>query len=209
MKKIIVAAVMSLPLFLVSCTREGTALFKGNYSFKTSGNVSVTRDEAFRNDTTFNRRIVIPEGSYLPVEVVDTVVTVHDDTLKLMIDTEAGQMDITGMGAGSDDMLITMNVTAGEMVAYYAEAGTDVMSVRPSKRHMRLVSGLRSILGGPEAEGLDGVTVMADIEVSGSGRKYDNIVIFDLDYAGDFTVDGILYHITDSDIICRARENER
>lgn len=201
-----IIVVAASAVMLVSCAQEGTALFKGNYSFKTSGNVSIVRDEAFLNDTTFNIYTEIPEGSSVPVVKVDTVVTVHDETLKVMIDNEAGQMDITEMDSSTGDMLLTMNITGGEMVAYYAVAKDGAMTITPAERHMKLVSGAFSVFGGESV--LDGGTVMADIRVSGSGKKYDNIVIFDLDYSGDLTVGGILYHIVDSDVICRAKVNE-
>jgi len=203
-KALMAASIVILPM-LVSCEKDGSALFKGNYSFKTSGNISVVRDEAFQNDTTYSVSTITTEDSIIPQVKIDTIVTVHDDTLTVMIDNEAGIMDITEIDAETGASVITLNVTGGEVVAYYASAEGRSITIEPLKRYMRLMTG--SLLDGSGTE-LDGDNVMGEVNISGTGNIYDNIIIFDLDYSGDFTCNGILYHITSSDVICRAKKTE-
>ena len=202
-KTMTAAAVISS---LCACSREGFRLFRGDYSFKTSGTISVVRDEAFQNDTSFVL-VTVPGDDELQTEIrTDTVITVHDDTLTVAIDVEAGQMNIAELDRENGEVMVTMNVTGGGVAAFRAFAEGRILTLTPYRRHMKLVSGTQSIIGntGISSSG----NVSGDFEISGSAECYEDIVLFSLEYGGDFILDDILYHIVDSDILCRARKNE-
>lgn len=164
-----------LSAVLCSCSKEGTALFKGNYSFKTSGIISA-------------RQISEPADTLLPSDV----------TIKLA--TESGQMDITPRGSG--DMLVSMNVTGGDMLIYDATVDGDDLIVSQDTRSMVL-----TFPSGEEPQML-APAVRTDITVSGSGHRYDNIILFKFTYSGTFQVGDTEYEIYSSDIDCRAKLNE-
>lgn len=191
---------------LCACSREGFRLFRGDYSFKTSGTISVVRDEAFQNDASFVL-VTVPGDDELQTEIrTDTVITVHDDTLTVAIDVEAGQMNIAELDRENGEVMVTMNVTGGGVAAFRAFAEGRILTLTPYRRHMKLVSGTQSIIGNTGIS-LSG-NVSGDFEISGSAERYEDIVLFSLEYGGDFILDDILYHIVDSDILCRARKNE-
>ena len=164
-----------LSAVLCSCSKEGAALFKGNYSFKTSGSISA-------------RQISVPADTLLPSDV----------TIKLA--TESGQMDITPRDG--DAMLVSMNVTGGDMLVYDAKADGDELIISQDTRSMVLAfpSGDESQILSP--------TVRADIAISGSGHRYDNIILFRFTCGGVFSVGDVEYEIYSSDVDCRAKLNE-
>ena len=244
----IMMTVAAVTLSLCSCSREGTSFLRGDYSFKTSGTISVTRDPSCRLDTSFVTVTVPVEGQVLPEFRIDTVVTVHDDTLRLVIDNESGQMNIAEIDRKTGEMLVTMNISGGGVLAFRAVAEGNSLEISPFQRFMTLVSGSQSILGasasqlapgesgslassaasgiqaasgGTGSEGLsrasggssngselDGVRIRTDVEVGGVGKRYEDILLLNLRYRGEFTSEKILYQIVDSDVLCRARRNE-
>ena len=244
----IMMTVAAVTLSLCSCSREGTSFLRGDYSFKTSGTISVTRDPSCRLDTSFVTVTVPVEGQVLPEIRIDTVVTVHDDTLRLVIDNESGQMNIAEIDRKTGEMLVTMNISGGGVLAFRAVAEGNSLEISPFQRFMTLVSGSQSILGasasqlapgesgslassagsgiqaapgGTGSEGLsrasggssngselDGVRIRTDVEVGGVGKRYEDILLLNLRYRGEFTSEKILYQIVDSDVLCRARRNE-
>lgn len=166
---------VTVSLMLMSaCTKEGTALFKGNYSFKTSGYVTVARDTTYKSDPS---------------------VTVKPDTAVVAIANKSGQMDITVMD--DDSLLITMNCTAGDLIVYYGTVDDDRIVLDDQGGN----SGLISIA-------LPGVKYSEDIRVSGEAAKYDNIVLFKLDYTGSYILGDYKFDIIASDVNCRAKEND-
>ena len=175
MKIKVITAIVMLSAVLCSCSKEGTALFKGNYSFKTSGTISA-------------RQISEPADTLLPSDV----------TIKLA--TESGQMDITPRDG--DAMLVSMNVTGGDMLVYDATVDGDDLIVSQDTRSMVL-----TFPSGEESQVLT-PTVRADVAVSGSGHRYDNIILFKFTYGGVFLVGDTEYEIYSSDIDCRAKLNE-
>ena len=181
-------------LALASCEKQGIDRFRGNYSFKTSGSITVVRDPEFIYDTTY----VLRDGA------IDTVVTEHSDPMTLSLTNEMGQMDITVVDAKENGMVVTMNVTGGDMVVYYASAEGKDLVLDEAHRHISLFTPVAD--GQDEEFGLR--PVVSDVTVTGGGQKYDNIILLDLRYEGDFWANDRLYHITDCDIVCRAKLNE-
>lgn len=184
--KIILAAFVAISAVVCSCAKDGIDLFEGNYSFKTSGTVCALKTAS--PDT----------------EATDSVMTVSfPDSVTVKIPTESGQMDITPTGNGNE-MIISMNVTGGDIVILYAEADGDELVIRPSERNLVFSypegdEDADSIFSNARAEG--------NLVISGSGHRYDNIIIISFAYSGEFSLGETKYEIYDSKIDCRAKLN--
>ena len=114
MKKTIgIAACAAAALLLASCAKEGQGLFKGNYTFKTSGSVSAE----------------------LSIENTDGS---SSSTLDLDLETEQGQMDILKTGSGDGGMIVTMNVLGGDVYTAQAKVQDEVLVLEPYTRYVRL-----------------------------------------------------------------------
>jgi len=173
-----VAAVMAAVSALASCTKEGAPLFRGNYSFKTSGTVEVA---ATGTVTSLG-------GNTSDI----------DEQLSIDLATEQGQMDIIATSAKEGDMIITMNVLGGDVYTTTALAEGDELSIEPFDRKIAVVVRKN--------------TITIPVTVSGTAHRYDNTVIFTLEYEGeaDFEGDNVEIHaeITGSDVRCVAKLNE-
>ena len=164
MKKILLM-ISSLSLLFVSCSKEGPARFEGNWSYKTSGTLTL-----------------VPTSGSSSEQVTATIVN------------ESGQMDIITADKDLGDMVITMNAVLGDAVVMNAVAKGDSLTVDRFSRRVRLQVGMD--------------TVDADVNVSGGARRYDDTIIFDLEYAGMCTYNGNGYVIGGSDIRCVAKLND-
>ncbi len=170
---------MSLLLFsLTACEKEGVNRFKGNYTFKISGSITVERDAADAEEDS--------------------------EPITLSLTNESGQMDITVVDEDANRLAVSMNVTSGDMLVWYATAEGKLLQLEETQRHMTFST---TMLNGYHSE-FGTAPVGADVTITGSGERYDNIIIMDLSYTGDFQANDRTYHITDSDIVCRAKLNE-
>ena len=94
MKKQILIAIFAL-LSLASCQKSGMQLFRGDYSFKTSG--SVVLDE------------IVPEGD-----------TIEPLSFTINLLNEIGQLEISALGNEKDSLLVVMNTMGGEVIVTHA-----------------------------------------------------------------------------------------
>lgn len=94
MKKPIIIAVLTLLAF-TACQKSGMHLFRGDYSFKTSGNV--TMDE------------IAPEGE-----------TYEPASYTVSLPNEIGQLEISDLDNGKDSVLVVMNTMGGEVIVTHA-----------------------------------------------------------------------------------------
>lgn len=115
MKKTIIIAFLTL-LALASCQKKNAPLFRGDYSFKTSG--SVTLDE------------IVPEGD--TIEPVSFVVNLPN---------EIGQLEISDLGNGKDSVLVVMNTMGGEVVVTHALCKDNEIFLQDFKKNTLLFSG--------------------------------------------------------------------
>lgn len=168
-------------LALTSCKKEGNRLFKGDYSFKTSGSLVLKK-------TVTNP---LEEGSDI------------ESFISVNLPTESGQMNILPVGRKSDKAIVTMNIIGGDALVLDAEISGNVLTVEPSSRAITIQDGTQKI--------------PMTISISGEATKYEDVVIFDLQYAGsgspetvvgDITEFLINYQITRSDVKCLAKEND-
>ncbi len=115
------------------------------------------------------------------------------DTVTITLPNESGQMYILNMDNGSGNMLVTMNALAGSVNKMEARPDNNSLIIESAERHQNILH--------------DGTSLGFKFEVSGSGKKYDDVVIFDLNYGGQTEGTLYLYRILGSSIECVAREN--
>lgn len=173
---------------LLSCQKEGVTLFRGNYSFKTSGTLTLHQ----QNDT-----ILVPvwneetEQFEEKVEIVE-----HPDPVTASLVDESGQMDVSDMGEDGK-VLVTMNVIGGNLVALYGNATGSELVLDSQKRTVKVVlpdSGANSS--------------SQEVLIEGTAHRYEDIVLFELKYKGQLDIKGSRFDIIDSDVVCRAKLNK-
>lgn len=161
-----------LCLAAAGCQKSGKDVYRGEYSFKTSGYLTAVCE--------FSRE----EGG-----------SSKTDVIILELNTESGQMDISDMGG--DDVLVSMNCIPGGIKLRNATVAPDRLVINPTVE--RTSYTFKKIL--PEIES-------SDFTVKGEGKKYEDILVFNLEYSGTISYLGNYYAITESHVICRAKENK-
>ena len=91
MKKISILLSVCCLIALASCQKKNAPLFRGDYSFKTSGSV------------TLNEIVTDEPASYT-----------------VSLPNEIGQLEISELGNGKDSVLVVMNTMGGEVVVTHA-----------------------------------------------------------------------------------------
>ena len=92
MKKISILLSVFCLIALASCQKKNAPLFRGDYSFKTSG--SVTLEEINPEDEPASFTVSLPN--------------------------EIGQLEISALDNGKDSVLVVMNTMGGEVVVTHA-----------------------------------------------------------------------------------------
>lgn len=189
---------------LVSCTKSGADIYRGYYSFKTGGFLEITGKvyeivrDTIKIDTTVVRRDiagrVFYDTTYRYTILRDTI-DIRDTVFNRYLSPESGQMHI--LGAGGNDVKLTMNITGGNPVVFDGSADNECVSLYPVKRQVGIL---------PDGED-DGQSVSFLLTVSGKGRKYENMVLFDLDYQGKYDYEDMSGEISSSNVNCIATEN--
>ena len=190
-------------MVLAACTKEGSALMRGSYSFKTGGSVELTgklyetKLDTVRIDTTVRTitimGIPIKDTIYNYVTKTDTV-SVRDTVVSRRLVTESGQMHI--VEKSGSQMVLTMNITGGDPVVMQATASGNTVTLEKTGRFVPV-------------HDKSGVTFgFQDFLVSGSGTRYDNMIVFDLTYEGAYSESSFEGEVSASRINCIATENE-
>ena len=107
---------MLLMAILSSCTKEGVDLFEGNYSFKTSGTLTIEKTL---------------------LESIDESAEPTTETLALT--TESGQMNI--LKEDDSHVIITMNIIGSDVLVMKAEVRKDILNLTDAKRTVSLRDG--------------------------------------------------------------------
>ena len=118
----------------------------------------------------------------------------RDTTFIRHLVPESGQMHV--LRDEGDRMIVTMNITGGDPVVFEATLSDGVLTLEPV---------LRSALVRPA---LGDESIRCDFTVSGEGRKYEKMILFDLEYEGSIPILGFEGEISSSDVHCIATENE-
>ena len=112
MKKLIVFVLFALFTF-TSCQKSGLHLFRGDYSFKTSG--SVTMDEIDPEDEPASYTVSLPN--------------------------EIGQLEISALGDDKDSLLVVMNTMGGEVVVTHALCDGNEIFLKDFMKNTLLFTG--------------------------------------------------------------------
>ena len=113
MKKISILLSVCCLIALASCQKKNAPLFRGDYSFKTSG--SVTLDEINAED----------EPSTYTVSLLN----------------EIGQLEISDLGNGRDSVLVVMNTMGGEVVVTHAFCKDNEIFLKDFTKNTLLFTG--------------------------------------------------------------------
>lgn len=128
------------------------------------------------------------------VEVERTLIESSEKSEEtLSIVSENGQMNI--LKNGDNKLIITMNAIGGDVVVLDAEVVDKELVISEFSRMVKIEDGSR--------------TVSLNCKVSGSGKKYDNVIILDLNYSGSGTSTIYNYKVKSSSVKCVAKVNEQ
>lgn len=111
MKKALLA--LCCLMAMASCQKKNAPLFRGDYSFKTSG--SVTLDEVNDEDEPASYTVSLPN--------------------------EIGQLEISDLGDGKDSVVVVMNTMGGEVVVTHAYCQDNKIFLRDFKKNTLLFTG--------------------------------------------------------------------
>ena len=112
MKRILLIFICGL-FALASCQKSGMHLFRGDYSFKTSG--TVTLDEIDPEDEPASYTVGLPN--------------------------EIGQMEISALGNDRDSLLVVMNTMGGEVVVTHALCDGNEIFLKDFTKNTLLFTG--------------------------------------------------------------------
>jgi hypothetical protein len=108
---------------------------------------------------------------------------------------ESGQMHILA-GDQAGTLKVTMNILGGDPVVFDAQVDGTTLLLLPVRRIVPLRQ-LNEDLG-----------IGYDLTVYGSGVRYENMVVFQLEYTGDISFDGFEGKVLRSRANCIATRNE-
>ena len=135
-------------------------------------------------DKLLIENIDLPETE--PAEPAEPV----EATLPLI--SESGQMNVLKKGA--DSLIITMNAIGGDVLVIDACVKGNDLEISEFSRVVKVEDGSR--------------TVSLNCTVSGSGKKYDDVIIMDLGYLGQGSSTLYDYSIKSSSVKCVAKVNK-
>ncbi len=192
-------AVVASLLSFCSCEKEGVKLFDGNYSFKTSGILTIERTaKVSESDASAEIPARISDSGntgWPDIELPDLPDVDFPDgnrTFKLPLTSESGQMNV--IKTGDNSVIVTMNVVGGDAFVFSGKAEGKVLTLDPAVRFVSFRDGAN--------------TVSLEITVSGTAEKHDDVAIFTLEYTGGGETTLYDYKILASEVKCVAKLNE-
>ena len=190
---------------LGACSKDGVAVYAGYYSFKTGGTVDIrgkvydiSRDTTSIDTIVNNYKVAgreVHDTTYKYHIIRDTLGSRDTSFLRHLV-AESGQMHI--LNDKGREMILTMNITGGDPVVFAARYEDGQLVLSPTRRMV----GIRP--GGDD----DDEDVSCDLTVSGTGRRYDNMILFKMVYAGRYSYEGLDGTISETRVDCIATENE-
>ena len=99
---------------MASCQKKNAPLFRGDYSFKTSG--SVVLDE------------IVNDGE-------------EGDSFTISLPNEIGQLEISDLDNGKDSVLVVMNTMGGEVIVTHALCQDNKIFLRDFTKNTLLFTG--------------------------------------------------------------------
>ena len=129
MKPFVAALAVGVSLMsLISCEKEGVKLFDGNYSFKTSGILTVERTAKVSESDASAGILDIPDGNR---------------TFRLALTSESGQMNV--IKTGDNSVIVTMNVVGGDAFVFSGKAEGKVLTLDPAVRFVSFRDGANTV----------------------------------------------------------------
>lgn len=116
MKKISILLSVCCLMALASCQKKDAPLFRGDYSFKTSG--TVTLDE------------IVAEGE-----------TTEPASYSVSLPNEIGQLEISDLGNVKDSVLVVMNTMGGEVIVTHAFCQDNEIFLKDFTKNTLLFTG--------------------------------------------------------------------
>ena len=114
MKKISILLSVCCLMAMASCQKKNAPLFRGDYSFKTSG--SVVLDE------------IVNDGE-------------EGDSFTISLPNEIGQLEISDLDNGKDSVLVVMNTMGGEVIVTHALCQDNKIFLRDFTKNTLLFTG--------------------------------------------------------------------
>lgn len=189
------AVVVSLMSFC-SCKKEGVKLFDGNYSFKTSGILTIERTaKVSESDASAEIPARISDSGntgWPDIDLPDVDFPDGNRTFRLALTSESGQMNV--IKTGDNSVIVTMNVVGGDAFVFSGKAEGKVLTLDPAVRFVSFRDGAN--------------TVSLEITVSGTAEKHDDVAVFTLEYTGGGETTLYDYKILASEVKCVAKLNE-
>lgn len=180
--KFILLAV-SLPLFmflLSGCTKDSSTEIIGSYTYKTSGTVTLMPAQLAGLDAA-----TLAQYKAMGIDVDPVVVGLYP---------EQGQLHVVKSDDGN--VLVTFNDLLGNAdIAEGSLSGTALSFQGKTTKAAQLTDGVDKIGAGI-------------VKYSGNGRKYDDMLLLDLEYQGAFTIDDVPMVLLSSDVHCVAQFNK-
>ncbi len=163
--------VLIATLALTSCHKSGVSLFEGDYSFKTSGEISIN-----------------VEGQ------IDTLDVNIPASLDVSLANDVGQLNICASGKENGQVIVVMNYLNGDVVVTSGTCNGNTLELSTFQRNVLPVS-VSSLLSN------------FSILVSGTGRMYDDMIVFDMSYKGKASIGTVSYKIKEKDVKMVAYRN--
>lgn len=124
-----------------------------------------------------------------------TFVTDKPDTVTSGYTSEMGQMHIMLTDDDDKPLMVTMNMLGGSVVAFEAKENDGEIELLPRKRLFKI--------------NINGISYTdVELEMSGRGQKYKDIIVLDLSLEGSFSRFDTEYRVSDCDIECVATRNK-
>ena len=116
MKRTSILLAICFLMALASCQKKNAPLFRGDYSFKTSG--TVTLDE------------IVAEGE-----------TTEPVSYSVSLPNEIGQLEISDLGNVKDSVLVVMNTMGGEVIVTHAFCQDNEIFLKDFTKNTLLFTG--------------------------------------------------------------------
>ena len=185
MKRLALAAVAAAALVLSGCSKEGASRFEGNYSYSLGGMLTFSPAGG-------------TSGSIGAGGSSDGSPAVAADDLTAVIKSESGQMDLVTVSGKSGEMLVTLRPLAGGVLVFDAVADGKTLTLKPVSHRISVDFGDGILTGNADM----------DVEISGTGERYSDMIRFAFTYSGSCTHAGQEYEISASDVTCVAVMND-
>lgn len=126
------------------------------------------------------------------------------DTLTVSLTPESGQMRISEIKDDPDgyNLLVSVNLLGGDALSFRAKAkdGQITLETTPHEHFVQARDGSNSSSSSNQ--------MTLSVTTGGTGRLYDDVIVFSLDYRGGGTYNRSDYVIAESRVDCIATANE-